>query len=151
MFMPAGTHQITARLSRDSKITICISIKSNAVPKLNRQLKEMQKHYSKPFFATDVEENSVAFWPVKFIWKPRKGIFLKAEVAKPVKKARGLFAAPCFSADADWARIKQSNGSATFLPKARGGENNPAQVTGIAGCVGYLTDAPSFKTIAPIL
>ena len=89
-----------------------------------------------------------------FSYKEGEGVFLAAEPtelgAKNVngKMHRGW--SPSFLTDADYSKAVEKDGVMVFPAKARGGKDNPAEVTGIAYCVGTLTNKPAFRDIAPV-
>ena len=148
MYMPSGTHKLNAHFNGGG-IDITVRVTKGLVGQINHELAQLKRHKPVPFIADSIEEKSASFWPVKFFWRPGRGIFIKAKTARG-RKPQGGFMAPCFKTDAEYPCNEDCH--KVIKASQRGGKLNPAAVTGIAPhCIGYLTDQPSFKKMERII
>lgn len=149
MFMPAGVHLLKAGFNR-GEIAIWVKVEKTVADRFNSQLKANRKEKRKMFIATDETITVAAFWPVKFRWKPRHGLFLTCRQAVADKLVTGC-ASACFGTKVDYAKTQTNGTMLSFQDGAVGSNRRPAKPTHLAPCcIGTLTPSPAFRTIKPI-
>ena len=159
MYLPAGIHTITAGF-RDKAIKLTVEVDESTAQTVQASFDNLlaTTPKQKPFGCIEHDERDASVWANRFFWNGEEsgdhGVYLAAEPsARGVEHVNGKIHrswSPSFTTDADYAKAKEKDGVLYFPEGARGSVTNPARVTGIAPCVGTLTNKPAFKAIAPV-
>lgn len=157
MYMPAGVTTITAGF-RDKAVQLTVEVDKDAVDIIQASYEDWQKEFPKlkPFGCIEHKEEDASVLPKRFEWRDGDdgGVYMAAEpTARGVEHVNGKIHrswSPSFFTDADYSKAKEKNGVLTFPDGVRGSATNPAHITGIAFCVGTLTNKPAFRNIAPV-
>lgn len=130
MYMPAGTHRITAS-SKGKPVTLTLTVDHDTVVSLQRDLAEHRAGKQKPFLDFDHERKGASAWPQEFAWrdKPEPGVWCKVEWSQA-----GL--------DAVRGKTYRSFSPSFF--------EEDGKVVGAALCMGSLVNDPAFEEMAPI-
>ena len=155
MYMPAGLHTICAGF-RGKSILLTVDVDPERdTQTVQASLNKLTVRYpkQKPFGCIEHEEKDASVWAKRFEAQA-DGIYLAAEPsALGESHVNGRIHrswSPSFLTDADYSKAKLANDIYEFPDGVRGSENNPAQITGIAFCVGTLTNNPAFKEMNPV-
>lgn len=159
MYLPAGVTTITAGF-RDKAIKLTVLCDETTADAVQASYDDWLTQFpkQKPFGCIEHEEKAASVWPQRFEWRDGEqdaGVYMAAEPsdlgAKEVNGKVRRSWSPSFLTDADYAKAADSgSGVLEFEDGARGSAGNPARVTGIAFCVGTLTNKPAFKNISPV-
>ena len=156
MYMPAGVHTITAGF-RGKAITMTVAIEPAQTAGVLQAcfdglVSEAPKQ--KPFGCIEHKEEDASIWAKRFVAK-EDGVYLAAEPsALGERNVNGRIHrswSPSFTTDADYAHATAKDGEYQFPDGVRGSAQNPARITGVAFCVGTLTNKPAFKAINPVM
>lgn len=179
-YMPAGVHTITAGFcgnmtkGRDSSIRLTVEVNPDRDAKvcqasLESIVSEAPKYA--PYGCFEHDEKQASVWATRFE-SGLDPVFNEPAVILEGKPSRGGADAvngkdwrswsPSFSTNAEYSKCKCSRCDSTiaacdcekpafyFPPSARGSEEKPAQVTGVATVLGTLTNRPAFKAMPPV-
>lgn len=156
MYMPAGRHEITAGF-RGKAISMVVSIDPVSTTKTLSDCFETltsEAPKQKPFGCIEHKEEDASVWAKGFVAK-EDGVYLIAEPsALGEHNVNGRIHrswSPSFTTDADYAKAKEREGVFYFPDGVRGSAKNPAEITGVAFCVGTLTNKPAFRNINPVM
>lgn len=155
MYMPAGKHTICAGF-RGKSILLTVDVNPE------RDAQTVQASFvklcssapkQKPFGCIEHEEKDASVWAKGFTPKA-DGIYLTAEPsALGETHVNGRIHrswSPSFLTDADYSKAKLNGGVYQFPDGVKGSESNPANITGVAFCVGTLTNNPAFRDMNPV-
>lgn len=156
MYMPAGTHTITAGF-RGRAITMTVEIEPAETARVLQACFDGlvgDAPKQRPFGCVEHKEEDASVWAKGFVAR-EDGVYLAAEPsALGERNVNGRIHrswSPSFTTDADYARAVATDGEYTFPEGVRGSAANPARITGVAFCVGTLTNKPAFKAINPVM
>ena len=154
-FMPKGTHTINAGF-RGKTINLTVQVDKSTTNAVQASLDKQRsmKPKQKPYGCVEHREQEASVIAHGFRWSDDEGVLIAAEpTALGERNVNGKIHwswSPSFFTDADYAKAKEAGGVWTFPNGVRGSSSNPARVTGVAFCVGTLTNNPAFHEMPPV-
>jgi len=157
MFMPAGTHTITAGFRKGSiELTVQCDESTAKAVQASLDAWRAERPKQQPFGCIEHREHEASVCvsaSCGFEWK-EDGVYLAAEPtslgANNVNGKVHRSWSPSFTTDADYAKATEDGGTLRFPDGVRGSRSNPAQITGVDFCVGTLTNRPAFIEMKPV-
>jgi len=157
MFMPAGTHTITAGFRKGSiELTVQCDESTAKAVQASLDAWRAERPKQQPFGCIEHREHEASVCvsaSCGFEWK-EDGVYLAAEPtslgANNVNGKVHRSWSPSFTTDADYAKATEDGGTLRFPEGVRGSRSNPAQITGVDFCVGTLTNRPAFIEMKPV-
>jgi hypothetical protein len=157
MFMPAGTHTITAGFRKGSiELTVQCDESTAKAVQASLDAWRAERPKQQPFGCIEHREHEASVCvsaSCGFEWK-EDGVYLAAEPtslgANNVNGKVHRSWSPSFTTDADYAKATEDGGTLRFPEGVRGSRSNPAQITGVDFCVGTLTNKPAFIEMKPV-
>lgn len=136
MWMPGGTHEITAE-RRGKPFTTTVLVDRETAAVMQQTLGSVTAAGpQRPFFDFDHDSGAASAWPVDFAWREQSntpaGVYAKVVWSKP-------------GADAVTGKSYRA-----FSPTFFVDDSKPARVTGAPLNMGGLVNDPAFKQIAPL-
>lgn len=134
MWMPGGTHEITAR-RRGKPVTVRVTVDPGSAAAAQRSLGEyIAASRQRPFFDFDHSGGAASGWPVEFAWRerPEPGVYARVDWSQA---GRDAIAGRTYRA---------------FSPTFFTTETDPARIDGCPLNCGGLVNDPAFRDIAPI-
>lgn len=154
IYLPAGVHTINAGF-RGKSINLTVAVNKNTAEAVQASFEEHQKSRpkQKPYGCVEHREQEASVIARGFGWRD-DGVVLTAEpTALGEQNVNGRIHwgwSPSFYTDADYAKAKFQNETYFFPDGVRGSKSNPAEVVGVAFCVGTLTNNPAFHEMPPV-
>lgn len=154
-FMPKGTHTINAGF-RGKTINLTVQVDKATTNAVQASLDKQRtlKPKQKPYGCVEHREQEASVIAHGFRWSDDEGVLIAAEpTALGERNVNGKIHwswSPSFFTDAEYAKAKEAGGVWTFPNGVRGSSSNPARVTGVAFCVGTLTNNPAFHEMPPV-
>jgi hypothetical protein len=142
MYMPAGTHTITA-FRGGKPTTVTVVVDAGTASALNGTLKAYESAGPhKPFLDFNHEGGEASAWPREFIFKDADGgkpagVYCRCDWTKP-----GL--------DAIQGKSFRAFSPEFFLDKYVNDPKNPSRVTSAPLAMGGLVNKPAFRAISPL-
>jgi len=154
-FMPKGMHTINAGF-RGKTINLTVQVDKATTNAVQASLDKQRtlKPKQKPYGCVEHREQEASVIAHGFRWSDDEGVLIAAEpTALGERNVNGKIHwswSPSFFTDADYSKAKEMGGVWTFPDGVRGSKGNPARVTGVAFCVGTLTNNPAFHEMPPV-
>lgn len=157
MYLPGGVSTVTAGF-RDGAIQLTVDVDEETAKVVQASFDDLvATTKQEPFGCFEHREEEASVHPKGFGWGEHlgdQGVLVTAEPtelgASNVNGKIHRSWSPSFYTDADYAKAEDKNGVMVFPDGARGSRTNPAKVTGVAHCVGTLTNKPAFRNMAPV-
>lgn len=130
MYMPGGTHEITAT-SKGKPKTLTVTVDRETASALQNDLVALKAGKQKPFLDFDHKREGASAWPQEFAWRdrPEPGVWCRVEWSQA-----GI--------DAVKGKVYRSFSPSFF--------EEDGKVVGAALCMGSLVNDPAFEAMAPI-